>query len=437
MQVLVEKRINGPRPIRKRVLWFVGVLVLAAATTVGFGFRGKSAPRTSPAAIAQPHNPADTIVLEPGQRANVVVETVKKADVPLRTAVPGTVDFNENRVTPVFAQFAGRIVRVDAEVGQSIREGQVLGVVDSSDIVAIQSDYLRAQADYQQALATKRTALTSAELATRTRQRAARLAAVEAISQRELQEAEASEVQAKEELQRAEAAIVTAQSAVAAAQRRLQIAGFTDQEIERLARAGPSAITRLVRLTAPVSGTIVERKVGLGQVVQAGGDILFKIADLSTVWVNADVYEDQLASVRPGTKVTMQTLAYPNEKFVARVEQVASVVDPDKRTVAVRCVIPNSNGRLKPGMFATIVLESGTVERALIVPASAVVATGNRRTVFVEEQPGVYQERLIATGDEINGWVVVKSGLREAERVVVHGGLLLTQRMAQARSGGQ
>src|SRR2546428_3344312 len=136
--------------------------------------------------------------------------------------------------------------------------------------------------------------------------------------------------------------------------------------MDRLDQGGPSAITRLTPLTAPVSGTIVERNLGRGQVVQAGGEALFKIADLSTVWVNADVYEDQLASIRPGAKVIIQTPAYANETFTARVDRIAATIDPDKRTVVVRCVIPNGDGRLKPGMFATIVLQSGAIQRAVV-----------------------------------------------------------------------
>src|SRR6266700_379192 len=221
---------------------------------------------------------ADTIVLAPEQRASVLADTVKTVDLPSRTAVPGKVDFNGNRVTPLFAQFAGRVVRLDAEAGMSVRQGQVLGMLDSSDVVGIQAEYQHAQAEYQQVLAAERTARSSLDLAVRTRERAARLAEVEAIPQRELQEAQVSEAHATDELQRAQSAVAAAQSAVAATRGRLQIAGFNDQDIEHLDKGGPSAITRQSPLTAPVSGTIVERNLGLGQVVQVGGEALFKIA---------------------------------------------------------------------------------------------------------------------------------------------------------------
>ncbi len=166
--------------------------------------------------------------------------------------------------------------------------------------------------------------------------------------------------------------------------------------------------------------------------VQAGGDALLKIADLSTVWVTADVYEDQVAAIRPGADVTIQTPAYPNETFSARVDRIAATLDPEKRTLAVRCVMRNADRRLKPGMFATVALQSGTIESALLVPASAIVANGSRRDVFVERQPEGYQQRAVETGDEVAGWVVVRSGLREGERVVTQGSLLLARQMAEA-----
>ncbi len=437
VQIAVDTAENGrpagPAKREKLTLraWIAAIAILAIGAAA-FGFLARS--RTAPEGATPPAASSDTIVLASEQQKHVVAAAVESVDLPVRTAVPGRVDFNENRVTPLFAQFSGRVVRLDAEVGMSVRQGQVLAMLDSPDIVGIQSDYQRAQADSEQAAGAERTARVALDAANRARQRAVRLAAVEAISQRELQEAEVAESHAKEELQRTQSAVAAAQSAVAAMRRKLQIAGFSDQDIERLEKGGPAAMIRLTPLTAPVDGSVVERNLGLGQVVQTGGEPLFKIADLSTVWINADVYEDQLQHIRAGSQITIRVPAYPNETFSARLDRIASVVDPEKRTVAVRSVLPNSDGRLKPGMFATVVLDSGTIRRALVVPSSAVISTGNRRTTFVEPEPGMYRERLIETGDEINGSVVVKTGLREGDRIVVQGGLLLSRQIAEARN---
>jgi cobalt-zinc-cadmium efflux system membrane fusion protein len=437
LEIVSESAPNGrpaePVPPRKsaRRLWIGAAFVLALGAAVSAFLVQRRAPeeKTPSAAVA-----SDTIALALEQRTQVVVAPVEAVDLPVQTAVVARVDFNENRVTPLFVQFAGRVVRVDAEPGASVRQGQVLAVLDSPDIVALQSDYLRARADQEQAAAAERTAQSSLDLATRTRERADRLATVEAIPQRELQEAQVAEAHAREELRRAQSGVAAAQSALAAFRRRLEFAGLADQDIEGLDKGGPAAIVRLTPVTAPVSGTIVARNVGLGQLVQAGGEPLFKIADLSTVWINADVYEDQLVRIRAGSQVAIRVPAYPNDTFTARVERIASVVDPEKRTVAVKSVLPNPQGTLKPGMFASVVLDTGTMRRTLAVPYSAVIAKGNRRTVFVELEPGMYREKLIETGDEINGSVVVKAGLQEGQRIVVQGGLLLSRQMAEARS---
>src|SRR5262249_22591220 len=157
------------------------------------------------------------------------------------------------------------------------------------------------------------------------------------------------------------------EAATAAIRSRLQIAGFSAGEVEGL-ESGPRGIGHLVPLTAPVGGTIVERRLGLGQIVSSGGEALFRIADLATVLVLADVFEAQLASITPDAHLTIRTPAYPNETFSARVDRIGATVDPDKRTVAVRCVMPNGDGRLKPGMFVTVVLRAGSLPRALVVP---------------------------------------------------------------------
>lgn len=404
---------------KMRMGLIAAVAALVLATVVGVAFSDRHGEKAQPAPAAASHQWTDLVTLAPEQEKTIAVVPVAQHDIPVRATVPGRIDFDANRVTPLFAQFSGRIVRLDVEVGVSVHAGQTLGILDSPDVVSM-------QAEYQEALSTARAARTSVDQSARTHQRAAKLAVVEAIPQRELQDAEVAEAHAREDLRRADASI-------AAARGRLQSAGFTDDEIERLDSAGSAAVTRLVALRAPVSGVIVERHLGLGQVVQPGGETLLKIADLSTVWVLADVYEDQLTRIHTGADVTIQTPAYPDDTFTARVDRVGATVDPEKRTIAVQASVPNQDGRLKPGMFATVVLQSGTVQSALVVPSSAIVATGDRQTVFVQREPGRYQERSVDTGDEIDGSQVVKSGLREGERVAAEGGLLLSSRLAARR----
>jgi cobalt-zinc-cadmium efflux system membrane fusion protein len=403
------------RPTLDRSIWPPLTIVAAGVVMMVFAVSARNSSHAAARAITPATRDRDAAPITPDQRGSIISAAVAHGDVPVHASIPGRIEFNANRVTPVFTPFSGRVVSLPVEVGTSVHEGDTLAMLDSSDVVGM-------QADYQEAVAGVRAARTSHDQAARTRDRATRLADVEAIPIRELQDAQASETRAAEDLRQAEAKL-------AAARGRLLIAGFSDGDISRLETGAPT-ITRLVPLKAAVSGTIVERHVGLGQVIQPGGDALLKIADLSTVWVTADVYEDQVAGVHPGAQVTIHTPAYSNETFTARVDRIAATLDPDKRTLAVRCVMPNADGRLKPGMFATVALQSGTIQRALLVPSSAVVASGNRREVFVEQQRGRYQQRDVEIGDAISGWVIVKSGLHDGERVVTQGGVLLARQSA-------
>jgi len=411
---VAEQTQSRQKAARRRTspyVWFaVGAVVIAAALTTWF-LLGRRSRTISREQVSSEEHPSAT-TLGPEQRAAITVEVAQTRSLQNDVTAPGKIAFNGNRVTPVFSQFSGRIVQLSAELGTSVRKSQTIGMIDSPDIVGMQSDYL-------QALSTERSARTTLELATRTRERAARLAEAEAIPRRDFQQAQADESRAADDLQRA-------QTAVAAARGRLRSAGMGEEEINRLSK-GARVVNRLVPLVAPISGTITDRKAGLGQVVQPGaGDPLFMIADLSSVWVNADVYEDQLAWIRVGAPVKIRTPAYPNETFGARVDLIGSTVDPDKHTAAVRCVVPNPANRLKPGMFATVILRSAASQTAITVPASAIVVEGDERSIFVEESPGKYIKRKVETGGEIDGLVVVRSGLKEGERVVVRGGLLLS-----------
>jgi cobalt-zinc-cadmium efflux system membrane fusion protein len=394
-------------------IWFAVALVLAGiAVGIWFLVNHNSKAIASQQPVSDSETNSTLTTLSPEQRAAIAVEVAQTRTLQGDVTAPGKIAFNGNRVTPVFSQFSGRVVRLTSEIGATVSAGQTIGMIDTPDIVAMQSDYL-------QALTTERTARTTLNLAMRTRERAERLADAEAIPKRDLQQAQADESRAGDDLQHA-------LSAIAAARGRLRSAGMSEDEISRLAATSQS-VNRMVPLLAPISGTITERKGGIGQVVQPGsGDPLFMIADLSTVWVNADVYEDQLAYIKQGSEVKIKTPAYSSETFAARVDQIGSTLDPDKHTVAVRCVVANTRGKLKPGMFATVQLRAAAAETAITVPSTAIVVEGDHRSVFIEEAPGKYAKRPVETGSEIDGAVVIHIGVKEGERVVVRGGLLIS-----------
>ena len=396
---------------RRSLSW--GISSFIVLLTVAFGYRFLSVPKAdvdSTPSNSDIQKSASAIQLSPDQTLNISVEIVQRHSVAGEVKSPGKVAFNGNQISPVLTQFSGRLVKLLAEVGQNVHAGQILGSVETPDIV-------QPQADYQQSLANERTAQTSLENLIRTRERAERLVKVEAIPLRELQQAQVDEKHAREDLERSRQAITAARS-------RLESLHFSDAAIKAL-ESGSKVLNREVALVAPISGTIIERKAGIGQIVQPGGDPLFQIANLSTVWVNAEIYEEQLSRLRIGLPATVETPAYPNERFSARIDQIGSVVDADKRTVAVRCVLPNAAGKLKPGMFVNVTLGGVSSQDAITVPATAVATEGDKRVVYVESEAGHYEKREVVLGDEQGDSVVVKSGLKEGEKVVVKGGLLV------------
>lgn len=407
-----DKPVDIPQRSHTRRTLSLAIILIVLSSTAVFAYRllYVSGAATDEL-VARNNQPAGTgFSLSPEQAENIAVETVQKRLVAGEIKSPGKVGFNSNQVSPVLSQFAGRLTKLSAEVGDNVHAGQVLGTVETPDIIQPQSDF-------QQALANERTARTSLDHATRTRERDERLVKIEAIPLREFQQAQVDEKHAGEDLERA-------QQAINASQNRLQALGFGETEVKTL-QAGGQILRRQVPLLAPISGTIIERKAGLGQALQPGGDPLFQIANLSNVWINAEVYEDQLSHLRVGVPATIETPSYPNARFTARIDQIGSVVDPDKRTVAVRCLLPNVGGKFKPGMFVSVSLGGVSNLEAITVPATAVVTEGEKRIVFVEAGHGHYNKREITIGDEQDGTVIVKTGLNEGDRVVTKGSLLV------------
>lgn len=407
-----DEEIGKPKGSHTRRTLSWAIILIALSTTTLFAYRllyGSRNATDEP--VARNDQPAGTgLNLTPEQAENIAVEIVQKRLVAGEVKSPGKVGFDTNRISPVLSQFAGRLIKLSAELGDKVHAGQVLGTIETPDIIQPQSDY-------QQALANERTARTSLEHATRTRERDERLAKIEAIPLRELQQAQTDEKHAREDLERA-------QQTITASRGRLQTLGFGENEVKTL-QTGGQVLRRQVQLLAPISGTIIERKAGLGQALQPGGDPLFQIANLSSVWVNAEVYEDALARLRLGLPATIETPSYPDAHFTARIDQIGSVVDPDKRTVVVRCILPNAGGKFKPGMFVSVSLGGVSNIEAITVPATAVVTEGEKRVVFVEIGQGHYSKREITTGDEQAGTVIVKTGLKDGEKVVTKGSLLV------------
>jgi len=302
--------------------------------------------------------------------------------------VAGKVDFDEYRVSRIGATVTGRVIEINVRLGQQVKVGDALAVINSTELGQAQLDYLKARAQ--------------ADLQARSVERARQLFAADVIGRAELQRRES------------ELAIASAEQRAAADQ--LRVLGMSQAAISRLGNNG--AINSVTPVVSTVAGTVVERRITQGQVVQPA-DALYVVADLSEVWVTAEVPEQQAALVRTGQAVDIEVPAL-GARLTGKLIYVADTVNPETRTVTVRSRVSNSERQLKPAMLATMLIQAAAVER-IVVPAEAVVREDNADHVFVETAPRSYRLTPVRLGPEGGGQRPVLDGLKAGERIVVAG----------------
>jgi Cu(I)/Ag(I) efflux system membrane fusion protein len=218
------------------------------------------------------------------------------------------------------------------------------------------------------------------------------------------------------------------------ARQRLELLGIASQDIDALAKAGQPNLT--VNVRSPVRGYVARKSALRGLFVPPGTE-LFQIADLSTVWVLADVYEGDAGRVKVGQRATVELAAYPGDRFAGRVRFVYPALSPASRTLQARLELENPGTRLRPGMTGEVTLELGEAD-AVVVPRDAVVDTGELQYVFVAEGGGRYAPRRVRTGWSGDGKIALLEGVREGERVVTAATFLLDSesRLRAAVHGG-
>jgi cobalt-zinc-cadmium efflux system membrane fusion protein len=402
-----------PAKRRSAKLWITTLLV-AAIAIVFVGWQRVSS-RSEPAGDHAVDKPAanaatDIVKVDPKDLQQISTQPVREQLVTVDRKATGKIGFNEDRLTPVFTPYTGRVVDLLANKGNMVRAGQPLVIIESPDFVAAQNDLAAARSDVAKA----KIGLNTSQVAS---ERARRLHDQEALSTKDLQQADADLARAQDEVRRA-------QTTLAAVENRLALFGKDEQEIAKLGEHADSRVT----LRAPIPGTIVDRKIGPGQYVKPDApDPLFLISDLSTLWVLADVYESDVAGIHMNMPVDITVAAYPERVFPARISFISPTVDPTTRTVRVRCLVANRNGLLKPDMFANIKIGSAAKQPVQVVPSSSVVVEGNDSLVFVQEGTGRFRRRQIQVGPQVGDSVVVNGGLRPGEIVASRGALLLDE----------
>ncbi len=385
----------------------VFIALIAAAALCG------ACKRSSPSAATA----ASPAVVQSAADKAIETEIVTAAPISGVVTATGKILVPEDRTAVIGPVNEGRIVRLYAGQGSKVRKGQKLAELESADIDQAEADYLKALADSENA---KRSAAAEIKLAQQTYDRTKTLYEKTVVPGKNLQSAEHDLEVAKAT---AENNAASTKATLTAARRHLLILGLNDAAIDALGSKPGLAAT--FALNSPIDGVVVERNATIGATVGTDANV-FKIIDPSRVWVDANVFEKDLPRVRVGQGVKLTVTAFPGTTFSGKVIFVNSVVDPDSRTVKVRTEVPNSDGRLKPDMFANVEIITDVNSTAISVPQAAVLDDGGKKVVFVADG-NAYKERQVQVGIQNGDRVEIVDGLNGGDRVVVKGNYLLLQ----------
>jgi membrane fusion protein, heavy metal efflux system len=399
-------------------------LALFIAACAACGSKPPSPKAEAPAGHPHEEHPARLTIDLEQQRANQFAFAEASIQSTARTIqTTGTIGPNETRVAHMRPLSRGRILRVRVRMGDRVKKGEELLAYDNVELGETVHEYLRALMDLEQ---TK----TQAEVAKRALERATDLAEVGALAKAELDRRDA-------EYRRSQATIQAQRAEVARFDERLHRFGLEEQEIEGLLKKNPQDYHReasTTMLKAPFDGIVLKANAAEGESIQPE-DKLFDVVDTSSVWVQADLYPQDVASVREGDNATVYVEGYPEEKFRGRIAYVSDVVNPETRATRVRVELPNPDRRLKLDMFATIQLPSRQQRAALLIPVNAVQQVDGKSVVFVREQPQQFEMREVKLGPESQGAIEVLSGLKTGETVVTRGSFVLKSEHMKSELG--
>ena len=366
----------------KRILWSAAILLLAGLSA-GCPAGVKASP---PGGAAEPGH--EGVTLEPSNPALkfLKIEELKPSDAAPSVALTGRITFDEDATQRVATPIDGRATAILVKLGDHVKPGQSLVELSSPQVGQLQADAQKTQQDLI--------------IAQKTVDRVHKLKVDGAVSDKDVSQAEA-------DLQKAKADV-----------------GRTGAQLRSIGiSASDPAVA--VSIRAQIAGTVVERNVLVGQEVRADATTpLLTITNLQTLWVNADVYEQDLGLITSGATVNVRVPAYPGDVFAGMVARLGEVVDPMSRTVKLRCLVPNPQGKLKPEMFAKVALAETNGKQVLVIPARAVLnESGKIRVIVVVGNE--FRPVSVDVGPETDGRVRVLSGLKPGDRVVTDGALFL------------
>lgn len=364
------------------------VVLLVSGTACG---RGDQISTSDAATLSEPEKPT---VLQAAAlvETGVVDYTGTKQDLTLA----GKVAYGEDRYSKISSPLQGRVVEVRAHLGDRVKAGDVLLVVDSPDIAQAYSEYVKEDSDLQ--------------YATRSHELAKDLYENKALPLKDLKQTENELVKARAEFRRAK--------------ERLLSLRIPAEELNK--PLDKQKITSRFEMKSPLAGVVVERAVTPGQSVGGdAGQVLFTVADLDMLQVVADVYERDLALVKEGQYAKVNVEAYLGVDFPATVAAIGDVVDPASRTIKLRAWVNNQEHKLKPEMFARLHLQIGEEARILAVPKEAVVEVDGKQYVYVVEDTNRYVKREVKATSFTPGQMRILEGLTPGQRIVTKGAVLI------------
>jgi cobalt-zinc-cadmium efflux system membrane fusion protein len=394
--------------VAARVRLRMALLALAASAACS-----SSAPQEEPVAPAVQKDGV-SLSKTSQQLAGITVETVKAEAVGSFLEAVGTVALDDTRTARVGALVEGIVSATHANVGDRVRQGALLAGLHSHEVHD-------GWGDYRKAIADRRRVEQELAFASETVARTERLLADKAASALEVERARSSRASATEQL-------VMANAEVRRAQESLEHLGI------EIGNSPDTQVNEIIPVRTPQGGVVLEKLVTTGTTVTPG-TALFVVSDISSLWVLAEIDEASLARVQVGAPVDVVVSAYPGERFAAKVTLIGDTINPATRRVVVRCQVQNADGRLKPGMFARVLLEGVAPAPMVHVPVDAVQDLGDRRVVFVPGADGQFVARDVETGGEREGRVEIRRGLSAGDRVVTRGAFLLKSQMLASSEG--
>ncbi|HXW48498.1 MAG TPA: efflux RND transporter periplasmic adaptor subunit [Xanthobacteraceae bacterium] len=399
------------RPTNSRLSAVVAVALIALVGVVYWGWHSTEKARPAlgtnsadtdvpTASTGQP----DTVDLSDSQLTAVKVEPVTERDFPVEKEAVGSINFNEDLEVQVFTPYQGRIIALFAEVGNDVKKGQTLFTIDSPDLLAAESTLIAAAGVM--------------ELTTRNLTRLKELYTSRAVSQRDLDQG-ISDQQTAEGNQRA------GRDAV-------RIFGKTDAEIDQIVADRKADPTLVVR--SPIDGRVTARNAAPGLFVQPGNaPAPYTVADINTMWMLANVAEDDSPAFRVGQEVQVKINAFPGEVFDGKITTIGSSVDPNTRRVLVRSEIKDPKHELRSGMFANFIIAIGAPVRSPAVPLNGVVREGDgTQTIWVTADRRRFARRTVEIGEQRDGYRQILQGVRPGELVATDGAIFLSNMLATA-----